>query len=219
MVREITLAIESGIGGGSLSILEKDLEIDCWTGSYKITKSEELLSNISELLAKNSLAKSDLKKIAISSGPGSYTGVRTGISTAKGLQKSLGLEFYGISALEAFVLKTNRAGEVFTSFAAGRNQVCWQFFKTDGDRSIENINTPQISFLKDFLLTIRKHENAELIVYKDLIQTDGEVLIDFGSINPFKIEENAARYIGLRSLQVSPSDEIFPVYARDANAV
>lgn len=219
MEREITLAIESGIGGGSLSILEKGLEIDSWTGSDKIAKSEELLSNISSLLSKNSFTKSDLKKIAISSGPGSYTGVRTGISTAKGLQKSLRLEFFGISVLEAFVLKTNRAGEVFTSFAAGRNQVCWQLFETDGDGSIKNKNTPQISFLEDFLLTIRaKNENAELIVYKDLIQMDGESLKDFGNINTLKIEGNAAKYIGLRSLHLFPADVVFPVYARDANA-
>jgi len=219
MEREITLAIESGIGGGSLSILEKGLEIDFWEGAEKIARSEEMLSNISRLLSKNNLLKSDIKKIAVSTGPGSYTGVRTGISTAKGLQKSLRIEFFGISALEAFVLKTNRAGEVFTSFAVGKNQVCWQIFETDGSFIFKNKNEPQISFLKDFLLIIRKRADAELIIYKDLIQTDGEPFKDFSGQKLLKIKDNAAKYLGFRCEQIFPSDEIFPVYARDANAV
>jgi tRNA threonylcarbamoyl adenosine modification protein YeaZ len=218
MRREITLAIESGIGGGSLSILEKGSEIDSWTGSEKTAKSEALLTNISELLSKNSLTKQDIKKIAVSSGPGSYTGVRTGISTAKGLQKALGCECFGISVLEALVLKTDHAGAVFTSFAAGRNQVCWQIFETDGAASFKNKNTPQISFVKDFLSSVRKRKDAALIVYKDLILADGEILTDFGDIKPLNIKENAAKYIGLRSGKISPIREILPVYARDANA-
>lgn len=215
MKREIILAMETGIGGGSLSLLEKNSEIGFWEGTEKIARSEELLSNIAQLLAENNLLKSDIKKISVSRGPGSFTGVRTGISTAKGLQKALRCECFVISALEALVLKTKQPGEVITSFAAGRQEVCWQVFKTDGAGSIKNINSPQISFIKDFLPSLKGFQNAVLILHKNLPERLRESGIDFKKVNFLKVEDNAAKYLGLRSLQISPTTEISPLYARD----
>ena len=63
--------------------------------------SEKLLKFISELFSDANLSLSDLDAIAVSMGPGSYTGLRIGVSTAKGLCYGLDIPLISISTLKA----------------------------------------------------------------------------------------------------------------------
>ena len=63
--------------------------------------SEKLLKFISELFSDEKLSLSDLDAIAVSMGPGSYTGLRIGVSTAKGLCYGLDIPLISISTLKA----------------------------------------------------------------------------------------------------------------------
>src|SRR3954468_18683875 len=98
---KLTLAIESAIAGGSLALLRNGELCASWTGSSSVSKSDELLANIDDLLTANHIATSDLQLIAVSAGPGSFTGIRIGIATALGLKTGLGIEMASVSALKA----------------------------------------------------------------------------------------------------------------------
>ena len=63
--------------------------------------SEKLLKFISKLFSDARLSLSDLDAIAVSMGPGSYTGLRIGVSTAKGLCYGLDIPLISISTLKA----------------------------------------------------------------------------------------------------------------------
>ena len=63
--------------------------------------SEKLLKFISKLFSDTKLSLSDLDAIAVSMGPGSYTGLRIGVSTAKGLCYGLDIPLISISTLKA----------------------------------------------------------------------------------------------------------------------
>ena len=63
--------------------------------------SEKLLKFISKLFSDTKLSISDLEAIAVSMGPGSYTGLRIGVSTAKGLCYGLDIPLISISTLKA----------------------------------------------------------------------------------------------------------------------
>lgn len=69
--------------------------------SEKYSHSEQLTVFVKELLDQHQLSTTDLSAIAISSGPGSYTGLRIGVSTAKGLCYALDIPLISISTLEA----------------------------------------------------------------------------------------------------------------------
>lgn len=67
----------------------------------KHTHSETLLPMISSMLKSAGVELSDIEKIAVSAGPGSFTGLRIGISTAKGLGDAAGKPCVSVSTMEA----------------------------------------------------------------------------------------------------------------------
>lgn len=69
--------------------------------SENYSHSEQLTVFIQSLLEQHDLKPTDLSAIAISSGPGSYTGLRIGVATAKGLCYALDIPLIDISTLES----------------------------------------------------------------------------------------------------------------------
>jgi len=63
-----------------------------------------LLSHIEKVLAQAGVGRGDLEAVAVSHGPGSYTGLRIGIATAQGLAQAGALPVVGVSTLEAMAL-------------------------------------------------------------------------------------------------------------------
>lgn len=144
MNREITLAVETAVGSGSVSLLEKNNEIDFRIGNAEILRAEELLFSISELLYRNNLEKSDLKKIIYSHGPGSCTGIRIGLATVKGLKNALGCECFGQTVLESLTLKAVSDGIVQTAIETAKNQICRQFFDLKAGKFLKILSEPEI---------------------------------------------------------------------------
>ncbi len=68
--------------------------------SAHFTHAEQLHSFIEEVLKEANVVPQDLKAVAVSEGPGSYTGLRIGVSAAKGLAFSLGIPLIATSTLE-----------------------------------------------------------------------------------------------------------------------
>jgi|TARA_B100000497_G_scaffold116132_1_gene140255 tRNA threonylcarbamoyladenosine biosynthesis protein TsaB len=96
------LSIETATKSCSIALAKDGQLIDCFEEvSEKYSHSEQLTVFIQDILAKHHLSTKDLEAIAISSGPGSYTGLRIGVSTAKGLCYALDIPLISISTLEA----------------------------------------------------------------------------------------------------------------------
>lgn len=66
---------------------------------------------IQEILSQSGKQMADIKAVAIAEGPGSYTGLRIGVSTAKGLCYALGVPLIGVSTLKAMALELNQSNE------------------------------------------------------------------------------------------------------------
>lgn len=127
-MRSTILAIEAAVGGGSVAILEDSTVLANWHSRDNISRSEELLFRISELLDRAKIGKAELSFIAVSNGPGSYTGIRIGLSTAMGLARSLGIPCRGISVLKAVAAASKTESSQTVLLPIGRNGFCWQTF-------------------------------------------------------------------------------------------
>ena len=103
---EIILAIETAVGEGSLSLLVRNgkRRSASWKWQHgPISRAENLLSAVDDLLRFHGIAPADLDTIAVSTGPGSFTGIRIGMAAALGLAKAVNAKLAGFSVLRAMV--------------------------------------------------------------------------------------------------------------------
>ena len=100
--------------------------------SAAYSHSEDLHYFIKEALEEASISTSDLGAIAVSKGPGSYTGLRIGVSAAKGLCFALDIPLIGISTLESMVSQLKiQEGFVIPVLDARRMEVYSAVFTSD----------------------------------------------------------------------------------------
>ena len=91
-------------------------------------QAERLMPMLEDVLAEGGLGWSDLKALAVGTGPGNFTGIRIAVSAARGLALGLGIPAVGVTRLEALahglprpvrVIEDARRGEVYVQdFAA-----------------------------------------------------------------------------------------------------
>ncbi len=102
-------------------------------GSY--SHSEKLHSFIGKVIEKVNISMSDLSAIAVSKGPGSYTGLRIGVSTAKGLCFALEIPLISIATLQALALQVKKdKGLVIPLLDARRMEVYSGIFNVENQQ-------------------------------------------------------------------------------------
>ncbi|MGH6763311.1 MAG: tRNA (adenosine(37)-N6)-threonylcarbamoyltransferase complex dimerization subunit type 1 TsaB [Phyllobacterium sp.] len=97
--------------------------------------AERLMALVEQGLAEAGLSIDRVQKIAVTVGPGSFTGARVGVSTARGLGLALGCPVVGITTLEALAHDTRKSfphRPVLVAIDAHRGEVFAQFFGIDG---------------------------------------------------------------------------------------
>lgn len=95
----LILGIETGTDICSVSLSEGGRLIDVRGSAEGNDHARRLAPLIDEVLAGNGRKPTDLGAVAVGSGPGSYTGLRIGVSTAKGLCYGLGIPLIGVGSL------------------------------------------------------------------------------------------------------------------------
>lgn len=127
----IVLAIESSAIAASVALQSDDRLLAELTLNRGNTHSENLLPMVETLLTRTGLSVDDVDLFAVSAGPGSFTGVRIGVATVKGLAFGKGKPCIGVSTLEA--LAENLAflpdGLICPVMNARRNQVYTALFR------------------------------------------------------------------------------------------
>jgi len=123
----LILAIDTSGRHGSVALCRGD------AGSFQVlqltpleggTYSARLMPTVSSLLQEKGFGKRDIDGFAVVSGPGSFTGLRVGLATVKGLCEILQKPLATVSMLEAVALTHGSVAEMVTAVLdAGRNEV------------------------------------------------------------------------------------------------
>ena len=108
--------------------------------------SRELLPAVDWLLASRGMSKTELDAVTVCLGPGSYAGLRVGLSTAKALAYARGLAIIGIGRLVADCepLAFENGPPVYAVQAAGRAELAWAAYQRRGG-SLGEISQPSLS--------------------------------------------------------------------------
>lgn len=126
------LSIDTTSVAGSVALSEDDVLVAQEQQGASGTHSEKLIATIDHLLEVASWDRADLEAIAVAIGPGSFTGLRIGLATAKGLAIALDLPLAGASSLSSLALNGRgfegtvvplidaRRGEIYASAAKVR---------------------------------------------------------------------------------------------------
>ncbi len=140
--------------------------------NVKTTHSERLMTAISQVLAQSGIDLGGIDAFAVASGPGSFTGLRIGLSTAKGLSYATGKPLVTVPTLEAFAWNFPYSMyPVCLMLDARRGEVYSALFRWQNDRFVREIE--EVSIAPEELLSKLNGDilfaGEGVLVYKDII--------------------------------------------------
>jgi tRNA threonylcarbamoyladenosine biosynthesis protein TsaB len=170
---------------------------------------ERLAPMAAEVMAGAKLAFSDIGKIAVTVGPGSFTGLRVGLAFAKGLHLATGAPLAGIGSLEALAASADPDGPCAGVIDARRGMVYLQAFA--GRRPLGHAD----------VLPVAEAANRLAVIAPGLWRVVGPgAKLLAGADTVDAVERAAPDLLALGELaeRVAPSDDLKPIYLRAPDA-
>ena len=133
------IAIETATMVGSIAIVDDARVISEVTLNARANHSERLMAAIDRLLGDSGLAIDDMDGVAVSIGPGSFTGLRIGLSAAKGLSYASGKPLIGIPTLDALALNMTFSSYLICPIQDARKGEVYTALYRPGDNSPEKM--------------------------------------------------------------------------------
>jgi len=134
----LILAIDTATDTAGLALLDDALILAELNWRTRQNHSVELMPNLERLLKLVQLKMGDVSAIVVGRGPGSYNGLRVGVSSAKGLAYGLNLPLVGVSTLaQAAYPQRHRGLPVCVLYPAGRDEFVTASYRTEGDSLAE----------------------------------------------------------------------------------
>lgn len=126
----IVLGIETATAACGVALVSADGLLGTIQVATRLVHSERLLPMIETLFAESGVTRADLQGVAVSQGPGSFTGLRIGVATAKAIALALGLPVVGVPTLAALAANAGPAADlVWPAIVAKRDEVYGAVYK------------------------------------------------------------------------------------------
>jgi tRNA threonylcarbamoyladenosine biosynthesis protein TsaB len=133
------LAIDTATRYAGLALYdgERILSEANWLSSF--AHSTELMPALVRMLEQQGLNADDLSAVAVSIGPGSFTGLRIGVSVAKGLAQAQGLPAFGVPTLQVLAYQhSEQRRPVWAVIQAGRGRLCAALYRHRRGRLLQD---------------------------------------------------------------------------------
>ncbi|MFI4974266.1 MAG: tRNA (adenosine(37)-N6)-threonylcarbamoyltransferase complex dimerization subunit type 1 TsaB [Caulobacterales bacterium] len=169
---------------------------------------ERLATMVREVMAEAGVGFSEIDRIAVTTGPGSFTGLRVGLAFAKGLRLALDAPIVGIGVLEALAASAGSSGPVAAAIDARRGQVYLQLFQSG-----EALCPPDVLPLEDSGALIR------LLAPRDAtLVGPGARLLGAAGARVVDAEVPDIAAIAALGAAGEPTSELRPLYLRAPDA-
>jgi tRNA threonylcarbamoyladenosine biosynthesis protein TsaB len=220
------LAIETSTYSGSIAV-SRDEEI---LGEYFLnmgpSHSERLVPSIGRLLGELAIDRKELGGIAVSLGPGSFTALRVGISTAKGIAYSLGIPVVGVSSLELLAMNLLYSPyQICAAIDARKGELFSALFRAAEGR-VERVCEDMVADLEELCKKIKEKTifiGEGALLYRDFLE-DNESWGEAPAFCPSYMNyarASALAFHGYRRFAGGHADEVMglaPMYLRKPDA-
>ncbi|MEH7336332.1 tRNA (adenosine(37)-N6)-threonylcarbamoyltransferase complex dimerization subunit type 1 TsaB [Neobacillus drentensis] len=163
------LAIDTSNYALGVSLLEENQVLGEYITNLKKNHSVRIMPAIQTLMKDCERVPGDLTKIVVAKGPGSYTGVRIGVTIAKTLAWTLNIPLVGISSLEILASGTGRYFDGYVSplFDARRGQVYTGLYQFENGQ-LSVVEQDQLVMAVDWAAKLAEMTKPILFVGNDL---------------------------------------------------
>lgn len=218
------LAIETSTMVGGVAIMEDDTLIAESRINVKVTHSERIMGAIDHMLMQSGMKIDDIDVFAIAIGPGSFTGLRVGLSTVKGLVYATGKKLVSVPTLEAFAWNVPFSKyQVCPLLDARKKEVYAGIFRWNGNGFARGMNEQTIKI--DKLLSLINEPTIFLgegsIIYKDSIKAWLNDSAIFGNPQDMVPSPANVAYIGMIKAKKGDFEDpinLVPLYIRKSEA-
>ncbi|WP_027437100.1 tRNA (adenosine(37)-N6)-threonylcarbamoyltransferase complex dimerization subunit type 1 TsaB [Lachnospira multipara] len=221
------LAIESSAITASTAIVDEENVIAEYTINHKKTHSQTLLPMIDEICAMTETEVDDIDAIAVSVGPGSFTGLRIGVATAKGIALSKDKPMIAVSTLEGLAYNLVGTSKVIVPIMDAKRKHVYSGIYTFENGQFKELRKTNLIAIED--LAKELNDNYEDVVFLgDGIEVARDYFKENLKINYTEASivnrKHKASSVALRALDLAKEgklesgDNISPDYLRPSQA-
>ncbi len=142
-----------------------------------LTHSETLMPIIKEIFEKTNLTLTNIDLLAVDIGPGSFTGIRIGVATAKAFIDSLNINSVGVSSLQALSLNVKQNGIVCPLIDARKQNVYSSIFENSNGNYIEKFK-PSFEHIDSLISKLKTLNTDNLIFVGDGAEKNKNVILN-----------------------------------------
>lgn len=220
------LSLDSATEAATCAVIEDDRLLGEITFNYKKQHSILMMPMIDKLLNNLKIDINSLDGFVVSKGPGSFTGLRIGVSTIKGLSQGTGKPFVSVSSLDALAYNLAYTdGTICPIIDALRNNVYTALYNFV-DSKLQRVSDYMIISIDDLISTINE-QNLKVCFIGDAIYKFKEKLtnniknINFAPAHLNLVRASSLGEIGLNLLNSGIKDDLYtfsPLYIRKSQA-
>lgn len=222
----IILSIESSTSAASAALINDKGVLGEYTLNFKKQHSVLLMTLIDSLLKNNEVSINDLDGVVVSKGPGSFTGLRIGMATAKGLCMGANKQLLAISSLDGLAYnEISFKGIICPIMDALRDNVFVALYKSDNNKLEKLVDYSHMSI--DELINKANEYDEPIIFVGDGIEKHGDKLreniknVSFSSPANNFAKASSLGILGFEMIKNGIHDnlnEVAPMYLRKSQA-
>jgi tRNA threonylcarbamoyl adenosine modification protein YeaZ len=220
------LSIDTSSNNCSIAVVGKNAMLGEININYNLQHSVLLMPLVEELLERLNLSPKDLDALAVSTGPGSFTGLRIGLSAVKGMALGLNLPVYAADALAILAYGAYGYKGILVPMVDALRGGYYTGFYTFSQGILKTIMEPAILTLEEVREKLSEEE-GEIMILGDIVEKKTEeelkfsanVLIAPDSLNipkasniPYLLKERIDRK------EAEDIHELVPLYMRKSQA-
>jgi tRNA threonylcarbamoyladenosine biosynthesis protein TsaB len=159
----LILSLETATRAGSLALTRGSHVLSARAGvDAQVSHSTNLLKNVSAVLIEAGVGLGDIDLFAVASGPGSFTGLRIGLATAKALAATLSRPSAGVPTLYGVALAAGPSSRTLAMIPAGRGEVFGQLLSVEPGAMVRPLNEPAHLSLQRLLDSLKQMDGLRL---------------------------------------------------------